>query len=319
MRIRSALVAACLGLLGWAGAGWAADEGPSAKCMMCHAADYEKMARHPHAVAADSRNFGCVGCHGMSEKHAENPGDAKPDQRFSGKDALTGEEASAVCLVCHTTASTKQLLLWAGSTHPQSGVACTNCHTIHINKDRVFVKAEQPNVCFACHKDIRILVNRPWRHPIQEGKVTCSDCHSPHGSAGPKLAKRDTTNATCYQCHAEKRGPYVHNHEPVQEDCATCHNPHGSNIAAMLNARDPILCNQCHTPHTVGGVGAVGGQPGVFPPAVPPQTVPAVPPLSSGINTVNIWQGRSCLNCHTQIHGSNNPAARAPVPSNLFR
>jgi DmsE family decaheme c-type cytochrome len=287
--------------------------------MMCHAGEHEKMARHPHAVAADSRNFGCVGCHGMSEKHAENPVEVKPDQRFRGKDALTGDEASAVCLVCHTTANTRQMLLWAGSTHPQAGVACTNCHTIHVSKDRVFTKAEQPNVCFACHKDIRILVNRPWRHPIQEGKVTCSDCHSPHGSAAPKLVKRDSTNATCYQCHAEKRGPYVHNHEPVQENCATCHNPHGSNIQAMLHARDPILCNQCHTPHTVGNVGAVGGQPGVFPPAVPPQTVSAITPLSGGINTVNIWQGRSCLNCHTLIHGSNNPASRAPVPSNLFR
>jgi predicted CXXCH cytochrome family protein len=105
----------------------------------------------------------------------------------------------------------------------------------------------------------------------------------------------------------------------VQDNCASCHNPHGSNINAMLHTRDPILCNQCHTPHTAGGMGAVGGQPGVFPPAVPPQTVSAVTPLSGGINTVNIWQGRSCLNCHTQIHGSNNPARRMPAPANLFR
>ena len=99
--------------------------------------------------------------------------------------------------------------------------------------------------------------------------MSCSDCHSAHGSAGPKLVKRDTTNQTCYQCHAEKRGPYVHNHQPVQDNCASCHNPHGSNVAGMLVARDPILCNQCHVPHTVGNVGALRGQPGVLPPAVP--------------------------------------------------
>jgi cytochrome c peroxidase len=87
----------------------------------------------------------------------------------------------------------------------------------------------------------------------------------------------------------------------------------------MLTARDPILCNQCHVPHPVGGIGALRGQPGVQPPAVPPQTRPAVTPLSSGINTVNIWQGRSCLNCHTQVHGSNNPSAGSPAPSKLFR
>jgi DmsE family decaheme c-type cytochrome len=243
----------------------------------------------------------------------------KPDQRFKGKGALTGDEASAVCLNCHEAQNNKKLLLWAGSTHPQAGVACNNCHTIHVNKDPVFNKAAQPDVCFACHKDTRIATNRPWRHPIQEGKMTCSDCHAPHGSAGPKLVTRDTTNQTCYQCHAEKRGPYVHNHQPVQDNCASCHNPHGSNVAGMLVARDPILCNQCHVPHTAGNIGALRGQPGVLPPAVPPQTAPAVPPLSGGINTINIWQGRSCLNCHTQVHGSNNPARNAPVPSNLFR
>ena len=53
-----------------------------------------------------------------------------------------------------------------------------------------------------------------------------------------------------------------------------------------------MLCQQCHTPHANGTVGAIG--------------VPAVG--SSGKNTTNLWQGRSCLNCHTQIHGSNNPS-----------
>jgi len=101
MGFRNALAAACIALLGFAAPAQAQDDGPSAKCMMCHGADYEKMAKHPHAVAADSRNFGCVGCHGMSEKHADNPTEVKPDQRFKGKGALTGAEASAVCMVCH--------------------------------------------------------------------------------------------------------------------------------------------------------------------------------------------------------------------------
>jgi hypothetical protein len=80
MRTRSALVAALVILLGWAGDGWAAAEELSAKCLVCHGAAYEAMSRRPHAVAADSRNVGCIGCHGISEKHAENPGEAKPDQ-----------------------------------------------------------------------------------------------------------------------------------------------------------------------------------------------------------------------------------------------
>jgi DmsE family decaheme c-type cytochrome len=315
-KIALALLGACLAVsMGAARA--AADAEASEKCLMCHEDQANSMRRSVHSVATDARTPTCVSCHGPSEKHAEDPTAAKPSYLYRGETALSNGEASGVCLACHS--KSRQLLLWAGSTHPESGVACSGCHKLHVEKDKVFNKAAQPTVCYTCHKEQRIQANRPWRHPIQEGKMTCSDCHAVHGSAGPKLAKRDTVNTTCYTCHAEKRGPFVQNHQPVAENCSSCHSPHGSNIAAMLNARDPILCNQCHTPHVAGGVGAVGGQPGVFPPPAGSQTVPAVTPLSGGINTVNLWQGRSCLNCHTQIHGSNNPSARGPAPSTLFR
>jgi hypothetical protein len=32
-----------------------------------------------------------------------------------------------------------------------------------------------------------------------------------------------------------------------------------------------------------------------------------------------MWQGRSCLNCHTQVHGSSNPSATNPTPQFQFR
>jgi DmsE family decaheme c-type cytochrome len=131
--------------------------------------------------------------------------------------------------------------------------------------------------------------------------------------------RRDSTNDTCYTCHAEKRGPFVHEHDPVREDCSTCHNPHGSVVASLLKARAPILCQQCHTPHVAGDLGAVGGQRGVFPPPAPGQVAPAVTGTSSGKNVVNMWQGRSCLNCHTQVHGSNNPSVTNPTPQFQFR
>jgi hypothetical protein len=57
-----------------------------------------------------------------------------------------------------------------------------------------------------------------------------------------------------------------------------------------------------------GGVGALGGQRGVYTPAVPGGT-PLVNGTSNGKNVVTMWQGRSCMNCHVQVHGSNNPAA----------
>jgi DmsE family decaheme c-type cytochrome len=137
----------------------------------------------------------------------------------------------------------------------------------------------------------------------------CSDCHNPHGSIGPKLMKRDSINDTCYTCHMEKRGPFVHNHEPVTENCANCHNPHGTTAENMLKARPPFLCHQCHTPH--------GGQVAQMPGQGQPSSI--IGPTSSGKNGINYTMARGCVNCHTQVHGSNNPSATNPTPQFMFR
>jgi hypothetical protein len=81
----------------------------------------------------------------------------------------------------------------------------------------------------------------------------------------------------------------------------------------MLKVRAPLLCQQCHTSHPTANVGALGGQLGV--------TVPkaGVPGDSSGFGAVSMWQGRSCMNCHTQIHGSNNPSTTNAAPRSFMR
>lgn len=306
MRIKSALAIVCLGLLALTGNAWAVDNEASERCLKCHDEDHEKMNRTPHAVSADSRAPTCVTCHGPSATHVAKKGNQPPDRVFKGEDALRGDAASEVCLSCHERDSKRSH--WATSAHPAADVSCGNCHKVHTNNDKVLAKATQAEVCYACHKQQRAEAQRPSRHPLAEGKMSCGDCHNVHGSVGAKLARRDSTNDTCYTCHAEKRGPFVHSHEPVTEDCAICHNPHGSTVFPMLKMRAPILCNQCHTPHVAGEIGAIGGASEL-----------GITGTSSGKNTTNIWQGRSCLNCHTQVHGSNNPSASNPTPHLLFR
>jgi DmsE family decaheme c-type cytochrome len=291
------------------------DAAASARCVTCHdEEDLPDWSRSAHAVTTDSRTPTCVTCHGPSVAH---PTSAKPDRMFTKTAPTPIDERNSACLQCHQKDAKRAL--WGGSQHETADLACTSCHKIHTNQDKVLIRTAQPDVCFTCHKEQRAQLARPSHHPVPEGKMSCSDCHNPHGSAGPKLVKRDSTNATCYTCHAEKRGPFVHPHEPVAEDCAICHNPHGSTVAAMLKTRPPILCQQCHTPHVSGQVGAVGGQPGVFPPAAPGQISPAITGTTGGKNVVNMWQARSCTNCHTQVHGSNNPSATNPTPFFRFR
>ena len=320
MQIMRVAAVWALSLAGLLAPAWAADKAVgSAICLECHD-DLADWSKSPHTVATDKRTPDCQACHGQSEAHAQEKKGQKqgaPERIFSGENMSPASVRSAACLTCHNNGS--HLALWAGSPHPSSEVACNGCHKIHTNDDKVTRKVTEAEVCFTCHKEQRVQINRPSRHPIQEAKMSCSSCHNAHGSTGPRLVKRDTINDTCYTCHAEKRGPFVHPHEPVTDNCANCHTPHGSTVPAMLVARSPLLCQQCHTPHVAGGVGAVGGQPGVFPPPVAGQVTSAVNGNSSGKNVVNIWQGRACSNCHTQVHGSNNPSATNPTPQFMFR
>ncbi len=340
MRIKSAMVIGglCLSGLLWPVAAAAARDA-SAECVSCHdEEDLPDMSRSPHSLwlkkpatadasrpgameaAGSDRSPTCITCHGPSLTHVKRPEGVKerpaPDRVFGKKTTLTADGRSEVCQSCHQRSSRQ--MLWDGSKHQNAELSCNSCHKIHTNRDQVLVKTAQAEMCFTCHKAQRTQINMISRHPIPEGKMTCSDCHNVHGSAGPALARRDNTNDTCYTCHAEKRGPFVHQHEPVSEDCSYCHSPHGSNVAGMLKARPPILCQQCHTPHVAGGVGALGGQGGVYTLA-PGQTAPVITGTTNGKNVVNLWQGRSCMNCHTQVHGSNNPSVSNPTPQLMLR
>lgn len=266
-----------------------------AKCTACHdEADSPgvlAIGRTKHGTVADSRTPTCTSCHGDSSAHLDHKGSGKPpkpDRTFDKKSKTPAAERNTACLSCHQKEAKRHM--WAGSAHEVNDVACTACHSVHAQHDKVRDKRTQPEVCYTCHKEQRAQFNKQSHHPTPEGKVSCSDCHNPHGSAGPKLMKRDSVVETCYTCHMEKRGPFVHNHRPVSDDCTTCHMPHGTTADNLLKARPPMVCYQCHTGH---------GNPGIA-------------GISAGVTTLgkgpsNLEQGRGCLNCHTEIHGSNNP------------
>ncbi|WP_292932640.1 DmsE family decaheme c-type cytochrome [Noviherbaspirillum sp.] len=280
-----------------------------AKCTACHdEADSPKLlaiGKTKHGTRADERTPTCTKCHGDSDKHADYKGKdkpPKPDVTFTKDSANPAQQRSDVCVSCHKKDAKRSH--WEGSTHQTHEVTCSSCHTVHAGRDKVMDKKTQPEVCFACHKEQRSQVNRISHHPILEGKVSCSDCHNPHGSVAPKLMKGDSVVETCYTCHMEKRGPFVWNHAPVSEDCAICHNPHGSNVESMLKTRPPFLCHQCHSPHG-GNLAQLTNQ--------------STRAATVGRNGVTYTQGRGCVNCHTQVHGSNNPANAQPTPQFMLR
>jgi DmsE family decaheme c-type cytochrome len=258
-----------------------------------------------HGVRGDSRTPNCQTCHGESEKHMKGDpnvkGRAAPDIIFKkGVFEVTDNKVRAgLCLNCHK--GTKRTN-WDGGQHDNNQMACNDCHKVHTPADKVLSKKTQTEVCFTCHKEQRADSHKVSTHPIDVNKVVCSDCHNPHGAAGPKLLKKATVTETCYTCHAEKRGPFLFEHQPVTEDCANCHTPHGSNITPLLKSRAPFLCSECHdgthASQNPAGPAAAGYQGGL-------STTNAAGALNApSANFV----GRACMNCHRQVHGSNSPA-----------
>jgi DmsE family decaheme c-type cytochrome len=119
--------------------------------------------------------------------------------------------------------------------------------------------------------------------------MECSSCHNPHGSQNVKMLREGhSVNESCASCHAEKRGPFLFEHAPGRESCVTCHDPHGSNNERMLVARLPMLCQRCHiaTRHP----GSIYDE------------------AQLNVAKSNRIVGRGCVNCHSNIHGSNHPS-----------
>jgi DmsE family decaheme c-type cytochrome len=267
-------------------------------CLSCHDSDVVAavfQTRHGHP--ADARTpFGkgqlqCEACHGPGGNHTKRlkKGETRPPMIRYGRDSETPVPAqNAMCLGCHekTIGAT-----WHTGPHDTNDVSCAACHDLHVAKDPVLARSTQADVCFTCHTGERSQFLKPYSHPVKQGKIACSDCHTPHGTTAEAQLIRPTINETCYECHAGKRGPYLWEHAPVTENCANCHTPHGSTNPGLLTSRGPLLCQSCHSQqgHQSFSYGPSG---------LPGGGGPTVTALALG----------NCMNCHSQVHGSNHPS-----------
>lgn len=269
-------------------------------CKLCHEDQFKNFSHTVHAKIADAKDWkgkvtGCETCHGPGKAHVDGGGDTA---KIKNPAKMKPEEASATCQTCH--AQMNEHAIWRGSKHESAGLSCVSCHSSHAtagaNPGQLFANMQsetkllkmrtQAETCFQCHGDMRKAQFQRsthfFRNEDRESRMTCSTCHEPHGSIGAKMMRTANINETCYTCHAEKRGPFLWEHSPSRENCMTCHKPHGSNNTNLLIARAPMLCQQCH----------IQGR---------HQTVVGRPNSGFVMN-------RACLNCHSQVHGSNHPS-----------
>jgi len=259
----------------------------SAKCATCHSAtvaEFKKTLMGKIGMTQKGK-FECENCHGPGSEHVRLGGGRGVGgiMGFGKDDPRSVDERNALCLNCHQKG---ERTYWAGSNHQTRGLACTNCHTIMkaVSRKHQLKKKIVAEVCYQCHKLKRAQMQYSSHMPIRENKITCTNCHNPHGSATEKLLRQASVNENCYTCHAEKRGPRLWEHAPVRENCLNCHRPHGSNYANLLRVARPRLCHECHS-------------------------MAHSPSLTGGFGSPNqaYVLGRACGNCHSNIHGSNHP------------
>lgn len=176
------------------------------------------------------------------------------------------------CYDCHTNI----VRVFASSPHARlhfEGVTmaeptgCEGCHgpgSRHVaaggGRGRFILNPRRdPQTCFNCHLEVHAEFSLPQRHPVLEGKMSCVQCHDPHGMDIRKPARglaMARLNEACAECHREQARSFVFEHEAMREGCTVCHVPHGSVNAKMLIERDSNLCLKCHAQTPGAGVGA---------------------------------------------------------------
>ena len=254
-------------------------------CATCHEAESKSFNSGPHWKTELNKKQGpewqgCEACHGPGKEHVDSGGDASKIIRFA---TLSSTEASKRCLNCHEMG--EEHANFSRSQHSLNNVGCTDCHTVHHPQvEKALLKMQQPQLCYGCHLEAKADFVKPMHHRVNEGLLTCSDCHDPHGGfLTRQLRSTATQDQVCFTCHTEKAGPFMFEHAPVKtEGCISCHTPHGSaNPHLLRRSQVNLLCLECHT-------FAVDS---------------AAPSIPSFHNQAQKYQ--ACTMCHIAIHGSN--------------
>ncbi|MFI5103177.1 MAG: DmsE family decaheme c-type cytochrome [Terriglobales bacterium] len=242
------------------------------QCAQCHADLSKSFRRSAHSM----QEIACEQCHGAGSLHVA-AGAYSKEKIISFRDR-SAEQANGVCLSCH--AKSDHVRNWFSGAHQAQDIKCSDCHTIHgeAHGERRAIESrrQQNENCLRCHQKQNAEADLPYHHPIREAKMSCVDCHDPHGGSAGNNLKLSNTNELCFSCHAEYQGPFTFQHAPVNESCLKCHSAHGSPNQNLLAVSQPALCLQCHSAHHNGA------------------SLPLVD---------------RCTNCHNAIHGSDIPSA----------
>ncbi len=194
----------------------------SAVCLRCHTEQSKGENLFHWEQSQHARNeVACVDCH-------------NPHGKGMGEFLLRGSQPN-LCYTCHNDVRIAFNMPFHHKV-PERGMKCTDCHNTHgtTNLRQVSMATATDSACFQCHTDKQgPFTFEHWGVRV-EG---CMACHTPHGSANPRLLKRADVRLVCLECHTDTGAvevpgtPSFHNQATVRfQQCTTCHvRIHGSN------------------------------------------------------------------------------------------
>lgn len=214
----------------------------SETCLSCHSGkeDHNQFRRSEHF----RNNVGCTDCHSAhgAPSHPTQPGSitypaiASDNNPGQANIKMLKVSEPQLCMSCHQQTKAQ----FSQPFHHkvlEGQMKCSDCHNAHggfeLKNARLAVGADA--VCVKCHTDKQ----GPFVYehlPITvEG---CATCHNTHGSANPKMLKRNQVRQLCLECHTEILQPdlapgvpsFHRQDEAHTQNCTICHvRIHGSN------------------------------------------------------------------------------------------
>jgi predicted CXXCH cytochrome family protein len=173
-----------------------ADYVGSETCVMCHEPKLKEFMLGPHKVVEVPKPkveippkprdeklewgaYACEACHGSGKKHAESPSRGNIIQPAK----LNPDDVGPICGKCHEIIAAHSGIVTSG--HPWIQMKCTDCHSIHRdsnkNEQEGILYARTPEkinrLCSRCHADVWASFQKPFRHRLPEGAMSCADCH----------------------------------------------------------------------------------------------------------------------------------------------
>lgn len=218
----------------------------SETCLKCHAGkeEHNNFRRGEHW----RNDIGCTDCHSshspttgknvaasitfVGPANAQKPG-------FANLKLLKVSDPQ-LCLQCHSEVKHQFQMPFHHKVF-EGAMRCVDCHNPHggfeLKQTRLATGADA--ACIKCHADKQ----GPFVYEHAPVKTEgCTACHTPHGSANPRLLITSRVGQLCLTCHSaahgvgaeEPAGPQ-HNQNAQYANCTNCHiKIHGSRTSPVF-------------------------------------------------------------------------------------